>query len=458
MRLGARAPALLTLAFAAAACGRARTSELAARVHASACTTCHGGLDNDTGAPPFDFRGNTSTTSITVGAHTAHVTPSPLGPGLDCTACHPDARDGSRTHGDGKVDLSFGPIATAGGLVAPVLDRADGGCSNVYCHGATLGGGSHTTPQWTRVGEGEAACGSCHGLPPPDPHPAVPEGRAGCYLCHPDVDSAGELVRASGLHVNGRVEMGHPTAWMDESSGLFHATRAVRGLTTCRTCHGAKLEGGSSSVACAICHGTGFLANCTGCHGGADSSTGAPPRTTWGRASDPIRVGAHTVHLAGSAIAGPVACGACHVVPVDALSPGHIDGDTATVTFSGPAIGDATPSWDRATATCAGVYCHGSYSGTFSFFFYETRDSYRYAGARGRPQWTGGAMTCTSCHGNPPAGPVWHGNHAGGNNCDLCHPDAAGLPGGAVITDPTLHVNGVVDLSPKFELSCFGCH
>ena len=80
-------------------------------------------------------------------------------------------------------------------------------------------------------------------------------------------------------------------------------------------------------------------------------------------------------------------------------------------------------------------------------------------------------MTCGSCHAMPPNNAGWHnGNHgaAGGNDCQLCHPDAIGtatyVPGsgvivtGLAITDPTRHVNGRIDLSPRWDNICNDCH
>jgi hypothetical protein len=194
------------------------------------------------------------------------------------------------------------------------------------------------------------------------------------------------------------------------------------------------------------------------CHGGTDNTSGAPPRATWGNAGDPIRVGAHSAHVNGTAIAAPIACAECHVTPTDALSAGHVDGGTATVTF-GPIAsgGGATPLWTRGTATCATSYCHGTYQGTFDYFFYDTWYTATYRSTGGAPQWTDGPMTCTSCHGNPPNLNTWH-NHgaAGGANCDLCHPDANAA--GTAITNPALHVNGVVDLAPQWGPKCQWCH
>jgi len=154
------------------------------------------------------------------------------------------------------------------------------------------------------------------------------------------------------------------------------------------------------------------------------------------------------------------------------VSAGHIDDPTpvAKVTFGGLAVAPApvaAPSWARATATCASTYCHGNYQGTYTYFSYNWgSDSFdeitvSYVGARATPTWTDGPTTCGSCHGNPPRSTgAWHsGAHGGGNDCQLCHPDASGSGGvGTTITDPTRHVNGVVEVTPKWSSRCFYCH
>jgi predicted CxxxxCH...CXXCH cytochrome family protein len=202
------------------------------------------------------------------------------------------------------------------------------------------------------------------------------------------------------------------------------------------------------------------------CHGGVDSTTGAPPKATWGNAADPVRVGAHTRHLAGSANAPAVACASCHAVPADALAAGHVGGATATVTFGGQAVaGNATPRWDRATATCATTYCHGGYQGTFTYQTYDwglqnfVLVTVPYAGNGTTPIWTGGPMTCSSCHGAPPANGAWHDPGHGGpgqNACSLCHPGVNAA--GTAFTDPSRHLNGTVDVTPVWTSTCFGCH
>jgi predicted CxxxxCH...CXXCH cytochrome family protein len=457
------------------------------------CTACHGGTDNQTGAPPAAIwghagdpsRGGGTLDPVRVGAHTTHVTGSNLAPAFDCTVCHVKPTDPfSAGHIDGNTTatVTFGGLAVNGTSLLPTWTRTSATCSNTYCHGATLAGGNNTTPVWT--GTNQAACGSCHGVPPLAPHPTATLQQ--CNGCHPDtVDASGNVIPPSsgGKHLDGTIEAigGHPSDWMDQTSPGFHAFSADRGLQlstgeSCTQCHGADLS------TCTQCHKVGGAANaftCTGCHGGTDNQTGAPPRTIWGQSADTIRVGAHTAHVTAGALRTALDCSECHVKPTDMFSAGHIDvttgTPTATVTWSALATGNiapaanftstpTSPTWDRATGTCSSTYCHGGYSGTFA---YNTLDGngdpvpatpWSFSGLAAAPSWTGTAA-CGSCHGVPPKGSTWHsGAHAGGNDCSLCHPDASGTAANATITNPALHVDGKVDLAPKWTSTCFTCH
>ena len=88
----------------------------------------------------------------------------------------------------------------------------DGTCSGTSCHGAAVGdpdvdedsGGTNTTPTWTRVNQGEAACGACHGLPPPPPHPFPTYP---CHQCHMNVDQDDMTFVRPELHVDGVVTL-----------------------------------------------------------------------------------------------------------------------------------------------------------------------------------------------------------------------------------------------------------
>jgi len=151
-------------------------------------------------------------------------------------------------------------------------------------------------------------------------------------------------------------------------------------------------------------------------------------------------IGAHTAHLAASsAISKPIACNECHVVPTDALTAGHIDAATASLTFGTIAKKKAlTPSWDRATGKCSSTYCHGGWANS--------------GGTITAPVWTTVDNTqdaCGTCHANAPA----TGRHPGfyskhnfiGKNCNRCHNGVANSTGTA-ITGPTLHVDGTVQV------------
>jgi predicted CxxxxCH...CXXCH cytochrome family protein len=460
------------------------------------CTMCHGGIVNATGAPPKATWGNAGDPDrgggvadpIRVGAHTAHVTPSEISPGFGCAVCHVTPADAvAPGHVDDETvaQVVFAGIAVGRDVAAPTWDRESATCSSTYCHGATMTG---SAPAWT-AGEGAAACGTCHGVPPPAPHPSVDTsaGLGRCSTCHPlTIDTTGTVIPPSegGSHLNGTLEaMGHDQQWMDTTSTEFHAYAVDRNLSGCTGCHGAQLDGGATGISCASCHdGTQAVAwSCVMCHGGTDSQTGAPPKALWGYAgdpdrgggiADPLRVGAHTKHL-GTTLMSPIECGTCHVVPEDALSPGHIDGSDAlaTLTWSGRAVtGGAQPQWSRETGTCASTYCHGNYSGTYVYGVWDwSTDSVEtryapYSGGKAAPGWADATVTCGSCHGNPPAQTGWwhsgqHGSLDYQRQCQLCHPDAYSETGtGLSITDPTQHVNGIVEVTPGWSSQCFGCH
>lgn len=433
------------------------------------CSMCHGGTDNATGAPPKGILGAASD-PIGVGAHTSHLA-SAIAPAMDCTVCHvkpADALAGGHVDG-GTAEVPFGGVALASNA-QPSWDRAAGTCANVYCHGATLiGGAARAAPVWTG-GAGEAACGKCHGVPPPSPHPTASGGLTGCVSCHPEtMDAAGNViaVSAGGKHLDGVIEAagGHPAGWMDRASAGFHAYAVNAGIASCQGCHGANLDGvgGSATTSCASCHGAAWRTSCTMCHGGVANATGAPPQGTWGHETDALRVGAHTAHVTTTKMAA-LDCTACHVKPTDALSPGHVDGATGMTWGALATSGGAIPTWDRATGKCSSTYCHGNYAGQYAYQVYDWgSDTYyteyvSYAGSRAAPSWTDGPMTCGSCHANPPRNDTWHLGHPGGTSCAICHPDASGDPVGTAITNPSLHMNGAIDVVPQWKSACFNCH
>jgi hypothetical protein len=65
-------------------------------------------------------------------------------------------------------------------------------------------GGSNTAPSWTTVDGTQAACGACHGLPPPRPHPKA-ELNPVCNACHKNIASDNTTFLRPELHVDGIV-------------------------------------------------------------------------------------------------------------------------------------------------------------------------------------------------------------------------------------------------------------
>lgn len=435
--------AVCVLAGLGAGCGQARSTvdKKGEGASAGACTPCHGGTTDDTGAPPRDLRGLTATTEISVGAHTAHVKAGALAAAVDCTACH--RKPGTVTspgHLDGATTITWGGISGARGA-SPSWDRATATCSNVYCHGATLSGGANVSPRWTVVDGSQVACGSCHGLPPAN-HPALVSGStlATCNVCHPDtVKADGSVDAASGRHVNGVADgfTGHPAGWLDVRNLAFHGTPAASNPQACRPCHAVTPPASVSTVTCTKCHenaGAGdWTMGCTSCHGSAASS--APPRDLSGNtASTFLGVGAHQSHVLGThRIAAPLDCTSCHEKPAAVSSSGHLDGTVQVTGYTGsdPDLAAAVfaPGWSRASASCSTSYCHGAGLG---------------GGVVPSPTWTrvdGSQAFCGSCHGLPPTG---HPALAAGSDvrtCGACHPDTV-KDDGAIDVAAGKHLNG----------------
>jgi hypothetical protein len=316
-------------------------------------------------------------------------------------------------------------------LAAAVLAVTAGGCG-----------------QSTRVLGSAQRCTTCHGAPPPAPHPALAANVKYCWACHPGtVDSAGRIV-AGGLHQDGQVEFtmgGHAAGFSSPAvhGREFFAFISDTGGLPCVACHGSAydlpLAGGRS---CDTCHSVAgwanWLGNCSFCHGLEDPTTQAgyavADHPTWvappdaisqrlGGGPAPERTGAHAIHLTGSALAGAFPCATCHEVPTTLA---HVSGRDARAAVIVRAPWQASPdaaAYDPATGTCA-TACHGT----------------------GRsPAWSTTGIACDGCHGVPPATAA----HAGVSGADLtvcagCHP-ATITAGGAIDVAGGKHVNGTVD-------------
>jgi predicted CxxxxCH...CXXCH cytochrome family protein len=163
-------------------------------------------------------------------------------------------------------------------------------------------------------------------------------------------------------------------------------------------------------------------------------------------------------------------CSVCHKV-----------GGRLVFDRNGPAYGagNPAPTFDATAKTCSNIACHGVPAGTFSYYFPggdgepELKTVNVYGNQSGTtPSWySTGAAACGACHGNPPrngtdGSNAWHSGFHGGqgptganNQCQLCHPDASGSGGqGTIITNPSMHGNGAINVQATFRSSCFGCH
>ncbi len=146
--------------------------------------------------------------------------------------------------------------------------------------------------------------------------------------------------------------------------------------------------------------------------------------------------GAHTVHLNGSALAQPIACGQCHDPTFEVTLQGNL-----------AAANGAQGSFDPTTMTCSNVYCHAGGPALPLG-----------GGTLIAPVWNPpSTVACGDCHAAP-GGVVsttdWHPAVATGVDCALCHPGYT-----ATTVNLPLHVNGVADLTvPDLATNCAACH
>jgi predicted CxxxxCH...CXXCH cytochrome family protein len=146
-------------------------------------------------------------------------------------------------------------------------------------------------------------------------------------------------------------------------------------------------------------------------------------------ACDPAFVAAHPSHN-GTAIRAAVGCRACHAT---CAPPGQ------TIAFGELAQArNATPTFDPATRTCSGVYCHGSWAAVppapVAWAFVDPD----------RPR--DPADACSKCHGYPPPAP-----HGAATSCSGCHADT-------VSADGSIDVAGGHHVDGRLDVTCGGCH
>lgn len=185
-----------------------------------ACNTCHGDFTKtNLVAPPRALNNAVSTTDPGVGAHTLHLTQIKIAPqNVKCSECHIVP---TNFRSPGHIDSS--PKAEVIFKNQPASSKYDFTtfkCSNTYCHGnfeftkasakysfvytADKITGNNFSPQWNKVDGTQAACGTCHGLPPTG-HQT--QSLSACSTCHTGVvDSKGNIID-NKKHMNGKINV-----------------------------------------------------------------------------------------------------------------------------------------------------------------------------------------------------------------------------------------------------------
>ncbi|MCA9665011.1 MAG: CxxxxCH/CxxCH domain-containing protein [Myxococcales bacterium] len=174
------------------------------------CVFCHGGTDNQTGAPPAAVDGKVATTVPAVGRHTSHVTAGSH-PAYDCTVCHVKPTDALSP---GHIDPSPGDVVFHGQAAGASYNTSTYTCSNVSCHGN--GRGSNGSALW--VGSLSGGCSACHDAAS-DGSSMTLSGRhrkhivgegIGCATCHNCVVSNNTTISNGANHVNGSIQVCGP--------------------------------------------------------------------------------------------------------------------------------------------------------------------------------------------------------------------------------------------------------
>jgi predicted CxxxxCH...CXXCH cytochrome family protein len=167
----------------------------------SDCLYCHGGTDNDSGAPPRDLDGNVEGDAFP--AHSAHMG-SALLSAIECADCHVtpgDVLSEGHVFDDtpGAAEVAF----AAGRSPVGTFDAAGQGCANLYCHGNGRGDNGVVASN-----DPPMSCASCHadgtnGTAGLSGEHGEHVGDIGCQECHSPVTADGSSILDAALHIDG---------------------------------------------------------------------------------------------------------------------------------------------------------------------------------------------------------------------------------------------------------------
>ncbi len=177
------------------------------------CVRCHGGQDDETGAPPLHISGLDDGDEASFIPHQAHVLDTSMHAGFGCEHCHVLPTD-VLTVGHLFVDDDSAGRAEAdfsGGLDPAVGWDDSRTCVSSYCHGDGQGATGRVEHD-----DSVGACEDCHAGPASGmgdwvqmsgEHRSHLERDIACTLCHNDVVGGDDVITGLSQHVNGSVDV-----------------------------------------------------------------------------------------------------------------------------------------------------------------------------------------------------------------------------------------------------------
>ena len=184
----------------------------------SSCTFCHGTAGVLGGAPARGIWDETSTASLAVGRHSAHLIAGNSHQAFACTTCHqvPQASDVEHTlsyqassalstpghHGDVLLTSAVPGMVWDVGATSGTPVSTRGSCVG-GCHSDGRGGPPAKTPSWAG-GSWTNSCANCHSDRPKTGHHDHALGQGGsCANCHAGSTST---AYSTDLHLNGKTD------------------------------------------------------------------------------------------------------------------------------------------------------------------------------------------------------------------------------------------------------------
>jgi predicted CxxxxCH...CXXCH cytochrome family protein len=180
----------------------------------TSCVYCHGGTNNQTGAPPADVAGKTAISAPGVGRHTSHVTLGASHNPYNCAVCH--GKTYKSALDPGHLGLAPADMAFTGLAKGTTYNATTRQCANIYCHGNGKAG-SGGSALWTGTLTG--GCSACHddesdgsGMTLSGEHKKhLVDKQLKCVDCHQCVVNGTKQITNMVKHINGKPDVCDPT-------------------------------------------------------------------------------------------------------------------------------------------------------------------------------------------------------------------------------------------------------